>query len=404
MDDSVTPDVHSRIASVVDGADLASVADALAAGRTATLERWLAAAARQPFHRERPDGAVADHIPGLFDAVVDLLRRSARDRSGEGPVPLDDPGIAAMAERHAQARFEQGLGSVAVVTEFRLLRQEIARSLAALLDDDAPPADVVAGIATVDDALDGAATVSLAVLYDQIESLRESFLATTVHDIRQPVTLIEGSLHLADRWLGGPDVDQARIRETVADALSATIELVAMIDTLSDASRVAMGALHPEPEPASLEALVQDSIQMFGAAARERIAVRAPGGPHLIGMWDPRLIHRLVANLVGNALKYSASDAPVTVTLERAPGPVGRITVMDEGLGMSDHELTTVFDRFARADRVRERGIPGLGLGLYACRGIATAHGGTIEVRSGGHDQGTTVVIELPLMDDATAD
>ncbi len=319
-------------------------------------------------------------------------------------MPLDDPGIAAMAERHAQARFEQGLGSVAVVTEFRLLRQEIARSLAALLDDDAPPADVVAGIATVDDALDGAATVSLAVLYDQIESLRESFLATTVHDIRQPVTLIEGSLHLADRWLGGPDVDQARIRETVADALSATIELVAMIDTLRDASRVAMGALHPEPEPASLEALVQDSIQMFGAAARERIAVRAPGGPHLIGMWDPRLIHRLVANLVGNALKYSASDAPVTVTLERAPGPVGRITVMDEGLGMSDHELTTVFDRVARADRVRERGIPGLGLGLYACRGIATAHGGTIEVRSGGHDQGTTVVIELPLMDDATAD
>ncbi|MGH2477135.1 MAG: sensor histidine kinase [Candidatus Limnocylindrales bacterium] len=400
----MTPDVDRRIAAVVDGADLSSVADALAAGRTATLERWLAAAAQQPFHRERPDGAVADHIPGLFDAVVDLLRRSTRERKAGPSAPLDDDAITTMAERHAQARFEQGLGSVAVVTEFRLLRQEVARSLAALLEDDAAPADVVAGIAIVDDALDGAATVSLTALYDQIENLRESFLATTLHDIRQPVTLIEGSLHLADRWLTGPAMDSQRIHETVADALSATIELVAMIDTLSDASRVAMGALDPEPEPASLEALVRGSIQMFGTAARDRVTVEAPSGPHLIGLWDPRLIHRLVANLVGNALKYSATDAAVRVILERAPGPVGRMTVADEGLGMSDDELATVFDRFARADRVRQRGIPGLGLGLYACRGIVTAHGGTITVRSEGHDRGATVVIDLPLMDDVASD
>ena len=68
----------------------------------------------------------------------------------------------------------------------------------------------------VGDALDGAATVGLTALSDRIETLRESFLATTLHDIRQPITLVEGSLRLAERWLGGPAPDPDRLREAVA--------------------------------------------------------------------------------------------------------------------------------------------------------------------------------------------
>ena len=67
--------------------------------------------------------------------------------------------------------------------------------------------DAVAGITLVGDALDGAATVGLTALSDRIETLRESFLATTLHDVRQPITLVEGSLHLADRWLAEPTPD-----------------------------------------------------------------------------------------------------------------------------------------------------------------------------------------------------
>ena len=104
--------------------------------------------------------------------------------------------------------------------------------------------DAVAGITLVGDALDGAATVGLTSLSDRIETVRESFLATTLHDVRQPITLAEGSLLLADRWLTEPGPDTARVAEAVHDALLATTELVAMIDTLSDASRVAMGALN----------------------------------------------------------------------------------------------------------------------------------------------------------------
>ena len=405
-DDKVTSDVDRRITAVAGDADLAKVAVALRAGRAAILSTWLEAAARQPFHRERPDGAVTDHIPALFDAVVALLAREGRGEPGvdDTTAPLDDPAIIEAATDHAQMRFEQGLGPVAVVTEFRLLRHEFARSLGAMLDEDVPSADIVGGLAVVGDALDGAAIVGLTALSDRIETLRESFLATTLHDIRQPITLVEGSLRLAERWLGGTTPDPERLREAVDDALVASTELVSMIDTLSDATRVAMGALDPDLEPASLEAIVQASLEAMGAGARSRIEVQTPDGPHLIGLWDPHLLHRLVANVVGNALKYSGPSGIVRVTFGREDTETALLVVSDEGLGMNEDELASVFDRFVRADRARRNNIPGLGLGLYACRGIVTAHGGTIAVRSDGHDQGTTVEVRLPLLEGDTED
>src|SRR5688572_11684400 len=269
-EEEIAPETQTRIDGVVGPADLTPVADPLSAGRDRILARWLEAASRQPFHEGRPDGAVADHIPPLFDAIVAVIRRRA-DPADYETAPLDDEDVAREARAHARARFEQGLGPVAIVTEFRLLRHEIARALAALLGDDVRPADVVAGLALVGDALDGAATIGLTALSHSIETTREAFLATIVHDIRQPVTLVEGSLHLSDRWLRTPPVDTERVRESVADALMATMELVAMIDTLSDASRLVLGALKADLEPASLGAIVRGAVDAFGASARERV-------------------------------------------------------------------------------------------------------------------------------------
>ncbi|MGK2851645.1 MAG: ATP-binding protein [Candidatus Limnocylindrales bacterium] len=397
------PDVDQRVTAVAHGADLSAVADALRGSREPIVGRWLEVTARQPFHRDRPDGAVADHIPELFDAIVELLARSA-PADEEVDAPLDDPAIVAAATAHAQVRFDQGLGPAAVVTEFRLLRQEIGRALTRLLDDREPATDVVASLTIVGDALDGAATVGLMALSDRIETIRESFLATTVHDVRQPITLVEGSLHLADRWLGAETLDTERLREVVRDALSATLELAAMIDTLSDASRIAMGELDPDPEPASLEDVVSSSIAAFGETARDRVTLDMPGGRHLIGLWDVRLLHRLVGNLVGNALKYSAPGGKVAVVVEPGASRSARLVVRDTGIGMSLDELTGVFERFVRSDRARESGVPGLGLGLYACRGIVLAHGGTIDLDSAGPGAGTTVTVELPLLDEDAAD
>jgi PAS domain S-box-containing protein len=140
--------------------ELGAVAAILADERDEILRRWLEAARAQPFHAAHPDGAVADHIPRLFDSLVDFLLRSAPRTVAPCP-PLNDPGVHASARAHAHDRFQQGLGAADVLTEFRLLRQEIGR---ALREHVAGAADIVGAELLVNDTLDGASILGLAAL------------------------------------------------------------------------------------------------------------------------------------------------------------------------------------------------------------------------------------------------
>ena len=398
--DHAANDVDRRIEDVVEPADLGPIAEALARRRGSILAAWLKAAREQPFHAEHPDGAVADHIPVLLETIITVLRQSTY-RNDVHP-PMDDAKVIAAATAHAQTRFEQGLGPVAIVTEFRLLRHEVGRALIDAVED-APTTDILAGQAVIDDALDGAATIGLNALSDRVENVREEFLATTVHDIRQPITLVTASLDLAARWLGEPEFDRDRLSGIVTDAVVAMNEINVMLDTLGDATRLAMGALEPDLEPARLDAIVTDALALLDVETRQQITFE-PSADHLVGLWDAHLLRRVVSNLLSNALKYSPRDGRIEVEIGRAADGIGQLEIRDHGMGLSTVEATSVFDRFVRADRARAEGIPGLGLGLYACRGIVAAHGGTIVLHSDGPGTGTAVVVALPLIEDDIKD
>ena len=394
--DDAAADIDERIEAVVDLADMGPIAEALARRRAEILAAWLKAALEQPFHADNPKAAVADHIPSLLETIIAVLRRSSY-RDDVQP-PMDDPAVIDAARAHAQMRFEQGLGPVAIVTEFRLLRHEIGRALIASIED-APPRDILAGQAVIDDALDGAATVGLNALSDRVESLRGEFLATTVHDIRQPITLVTASLDLAARWLAEPEFDRERITEVVTSAVVAVSEINTMLDTLGDASRLSMGVLEPEREPAKLDAIVADALALLDAETQRQIDFE-PSADQLVGLWDPHLLRRVVSNLISNALKYSPGGGRIEIATGRAADGLAHLDVRDQGMGLTPEEAEGVFDRFVRAERARAQGIPGLGLGLYACRGIVSAHGGTLIMHSDGPGKGTTVVVALPLIDD----
>lgn len=168
----------ARIQRLVGSADLAPVAAVLREGRGNILERWLAAARNQPFHTLRPDDAVADSVPPLFDALVAFLERSA-PRWIEPGAPLDDATIREAARAHANQRYAQGLGAADIGTEFRLLRHEIGRTLRERLGAATRPSDLIASELLINDALDGATWLALAA-WDQNEVDRRRLAAEVV--------------------------------------------------------------------------------------------------------------------------------------------------------------------------------------------------------------------------------
>ena len=115
----------------------------------------------------------------------------------------------------------------------------------------------------------------------------------------------------------------------------------------------------------------------------------------LTGEWDSNRLQQVVANLIGNALKYSAVDKQVEIDLKGDENMV-TLRVRDHGIGIPSEDILHVFSRYSRAHNAVEGGIEGLGLGLYLSKGIVEAHGGRIWVESDGQDQGTAVTVVLP--------
>ncbi len=386
-------DANARIAPLTQHAELGEVAAALTRERDAILHAWLEAARLQAFHVGRRERAVADNIPMLFDALVALLQRSAPRWVEPGP-PLEDPAILRAAQEHARVRFEQGLQPADVVTEFRLLRQEIGRALRFHLADRAPLSDVLAAELLVHDALDGAISVALDAITTHIEEVREDFLATTLHDVGQPLTAVKGSIGLALRELQHPPLDREQLARTLGRAAAETERLWALLADLADRSRLALGRHDVHLDALDLSALVRAVVERVDPEEARRVVIVDAVHPMTV-RGDARLLARVLDNLLSNALKYSAPLGRVTVALAREADRA-QVAVQDTGIGLTADELEGLFRRYARAGSAVARGVPGDGLGLYLSRGIVEAHGGRLWLESPGRDQGTTAHLVLP--------
>ncbi|NMO14259.1 PAS domain-containing protein [Pyxidicoccus fallax] len=223
---------------------------------------------------------------------------------------------------------------------------------------------------------------------------REEFLSIASHELKTPLTSLKLHLQSVEREAlrARPAPESARVTRLLRLADRQLNRLREHIDNLLDVSRILTGRMELHFGDVELTEVVDEVLAGFNEElARERIAIRFEHDGAIHGRWDRPRIEQVVANLVGNAIKYG-EQRPVRVSVQAREERV-RLLVQDHGPGIAAKDRERIFQVFERA--VRGTNISGFGLGLYVTRQIVQAHGGAIQVEDtqGG---GATFVVELP--------
>ncbi len=226
----------------------------------------------------------------------------------------------------------------------------------------------------------------------EVNRLKDEFLATLSHELRTPLTAVLGWTAL----LRGAKLDA----QTAAGALD-TIERNAraqkqLIDDLLDASRIISGKLRINLKLTHLGGLVEAAVESARpAAAAKEVSLEVSLDPAAgLVSGDPDRLQQVVWNLLSNAIKFTPKGGSVEVRLARA-GTQIEIAVSDTGKGIEADFLPHVFDRFRQADASTTRAHGGLGLGLSIVSHLVELHGGTVHAESEGAGRGATFRVRL---------
>jgi signal transduction histidine kinase len=231
--------------------------------------------------------------------------------------------------------------------------------------------------------------------------LRNVFVGTVAHDLRNPLTAIKGRTQLLKLRAARTNTPLPASIQDGLEAIEATAEqMTGQIDELLDVAQVQSGQpTRLRSRPTDLTALIRTTMQAHEhlLSAGHRLMLRAPDEP-LVGHWDDIRIRRLVANLVSNGIKYSPDGGEIAVTVWREEGeghPWAAFSVKDQGIGIPATDLPSIFSSFYRGSNV-DAEIGGFGLGLAGAHQIVVQHGGQIDVTS-EIGSGTTFTVRLPL-------
>jgi signal transduction histidine kinase/ActR/RegA family two-component response regulator len=351
--------------------------------------------------------AIAHVEPSKVDAAWDAETRA----SGEPPEPevvatgqavlfdgVDDAALAALARGPEQlAAFrEWGLRS--------LMSAPIAargRTLGALTLGTTHsgrrfvPADVSFAVALAERiglAVDNARAFREA---QEANRMKDEFLATLSHELRTPLNAIVGWAHVLR---GGP-LDKAVVARAVDTIDRNARAQTQLISDILDVSRIVTGKLRLTVGPVEVSPAVEaavDAARPAAAAKDLRLEVEVDPNAGVVS-GDADRVQQIVANLVGNAIKYTPKGGRVTVSARRLETQA-EVVVADTGVGVAPEFLPRLFDRFRQPDSSTTRPHGGIGLGLAIVRHLVELHGGRVEAQSAGRGQGATFRVVLPLL------
>jgi PAS domain S-box-containing protein len=235
----------------------------------------------------------------------------------------------------------------------------------------------------------------------EVNRLKDEFLATLSHELRTPLTAVLGWTRL----LGTGQLDEATARRALETIERNALSQVQLIDDILDVSRVIRGKLRLNVRATDLVPVIEaavDSVRPAAEAKGIRLQVILdPQAGHISG--DPDRLQQVVWNLLSNAIKFTPKEGRVQVVLSRINSHL-EVTVSDTGQGIPEEFLPYVFDRFRQADPTPTRAHGGLGLGLAIVRHLVELHGGGVRAESAGAGQGSTFRVLLPLLATARAE
>ena len=236
-------------------------------------------------------------------------------------------------------------------------------------------------------------------MLDRVETLLTELREMTdniAHDLKSPVTRIRGVAEVTLTTGKSLGEYEAMAASTIEDC----DRLLDMINTMLLISKTEAGVDKLNLEEIDLTHTVRDACELFRPSAEDKgitLSCETPEKLQVTG--DVRMIQRMLSNLLDNGIKYTPPGGTVDVSVSKNGQHHVLISIKDTGVGISEPELSRIFERFYRGDQSRSQ--TGVGLGLSLARAIARAHGGDISVTS-APGQGSTFTVTLPAPPDRT--
>jgi signal transduction histidine kinase len=230
---------------------------------------------------------------------------------------------------------------------------------------------------------------------DQLEAAqvaRAELTSMIVHDLKNPLAGVAGSLSWLARTFEGHPCDPAMLVEAVEDAREGTRRVLTLIRAIAEVERAETGQLKIAAAPCAIRTFVDGITRIQRRAALARSLTLEVHADDVELEADAELLGRVLENLLENAIRHTPEGGKVRVDA-RSTGALLELAVSNTGTPISAQARATLFDKYARGERRHDAH---LGLGLYFCRLAVQAHGGRIAVES-GEDWPTKFVVRVPL-------
>ncbi len=225
------------------------------------------------------------------------------------------------------------------------------------------------------------------------EQLRANLLRTISHDLRTPLTTISGNA--SSLLSNGAGFDEETKRQLYSDIYDDSMWLISLVENLLSATRIEEGRMPLRLSTELLGDIVEEAVGYARRKPDTHPVTVDCGDELLLVQADAQLVVQVIVNLVDNAVKYTPAGTPITVTAGRR-GNMAEVRVADTGPGIPEEEKPRLFDMFYSGSHKVTDNRRSLGLGLYLCKAIVEAHGGTISVTD-NRPQGAVFCFTLPL-------